>query len=61
MSEDEEKSLKYFYLKAKKQMKNQKIKGLVYKSCFQFVKTIKDMSYKLDQISDLEEVLNYED
>ena len=61
MSEEEEKALKYFYLKSKKQLKSVKIKGLAYKSCFQFVKTIKGMASKLNQIHDLEEVLSYED
>lgn len=61
MTEDEEKALKYFYLSSKKSLNDPNVKGLAYKSCFQFVKTIKDLSSKLNQIQNLEEVLSYED
>lgn len=61
MTEEEEKALKYFYLSSKKALKDPMVKGLAYKSCFQFVKTVKDLSNNLTKIHNLEEVLQYED
>lgn len=61
MTEEEEKALKYFYLSSKKSLKDPTVKGLAYKSCYQFVKTIKDLSNNLNKIYNLEEVLAYED
>lgn len=61
MTIEEEKALKYFYNSSRKSLKDLNVKGLARKSCFQFVRSIKDLSNNLSKIKDLEEVLNYED
>lgn len=61
MSDNELVALKYFYLSAKKQLKNPNVKGMARKSCFELVKTIKNLASNLSKINDLEEVLYYED
>lgn len=59
MSENEEKALMYYFLKMKQSVDTGQFKGLKLKSCCDFIRLINDLSTKLDNIVDLEEVLSY--